>query len=475
MNLSGGVTPELVYSLERSRGYDFHGSLYSPGSFELDLGRGSEVAVVVTVEAADHGLAEVAREALRRERARRREVIAVADVRARAGVGAELVLAADAFIVRPVQDEEPDATSPSVERTVIAGYPWFTDWGRDTMISLEGLALLTGRRMDAAHILQRFAHHAKDGLIPNLFPEGKSEGLYNTADATLWFFHVLDRYVATTGDRELLRQLLPTMLDIVRHHVEGTSFGIRVDPTDDLLTQGAAGCQLTWMDAKVGDWVVTPRRGKAVEINALWFNALKMLAQWLEVEGRTEEAARLVAHATRTQASFNRRFWFEGGGYLYDVVDGPDGQDDPSLRPNQIFAVALPHPILEPGRWESVVNAVRASLLTPVGLRSLGPQEGCYQARYDGDLRARDAAYHQGTVWGWLTGPFVDAWLRVHPTDVDGARRLVEQVIPHLGEACIGSISEIFDAEAPFSPRGCVAQAWSVAEVLRTWVRTAPT
>ncbi len=473
--LAGSVTPELVYAIEKGRGYDCHGPLYSPGVFELDLASGSQVAVVVTVETADRGLADVAQAVLGREQSRRQELIAAADVRAREGVGAELVLAADAFIVRPAEGEVEGTRPASIERTVIAGYPWFTDWGRDTMISLEGLALLTGRRAEAAHILERFAHHVKGGLIPNLFPEGTSHGLYHTADATLWFFHALERYVATTGDREILRQLLPTMLDIVHHHVEGTAFGIHVDPSDDLLTQGAEGYQLTWMDAKVGDWVVTPRRGKAVEINALWFNALKVLAQWLEAEGRTEEAAPLVARATRAQASFNRRFWFERGGHLYDVVDGPDGKDDPSLRPNQIFAVALQHPVLEPARWERVVEVVRASLLTPVGLRSLGPQEPSYQKRYDGDLRARDAAYHQGTVWGWLTGPFVDAWLRVHPTDVSGARQLVEQVAPHLGEACIGTISEIFDAEVPFAPRGCVAQAWSVAEVLRVWVRTAPT
>ncbi len=227
------------------------------------------------------------------------------------------------------------------------------------------------------------------------------------------------------------------------------------------------------MDAKVGDWVVTPRRGKAVEINALWFNALRVLAQWLTGEQRADEAAPLYARAERVRASFEKRFWCDARGHLFDVVDGPNG-DDASLRPNQIFAVSLPNAVLAKERWGAIVDVVRASLLTPRGLRSLAPGEPEFKARYDGDLHARDAAYHQGTVWGWLAGPFVDAWLRVHPGDASGARRIVEGFAPHLGEACAGSISEIFDAESPYAPRGCVAQAWSVAEALRAWVRSAP-
>ncbi|HSF39366.1 MAG TPA: amylo-alpha-1,6-glucosidase, partial [Thermoanaerobaculia bacterium] len=323
-------------------------------------------------------------------------------------------------------------------------------------------------------ILRTFARHVKDGLIPNLFPEGDREGLYHTADATLWFFHALDRYLQATGDRQTLELLLPTLMDIVDHHLRGTRFGIGVDPEDGLLRQGAEGYQLTWMDAKVDDWVVTPRRGKPVEINALWYNALRLLERWIaEERGERDDVARgLGEQADRARESFNRRFWYEGGGYLYDVIDGPEG-DDSACRPNQIFAIALPYPVLDPGRWQAVLSVVEDRLLTPVGLRSLAPGHPDYKPTYDGDLRARDAAYHQGTVWGWLIGPFVDAWLKLNPEDPSRARVFLEGFIPHLGEACLGSISEVFDAEPPYTPRGCVAQAWSVAEVLRCWVKTA--
>jgi predicted glycogen debranching enzyme len=315
----------------------------------------------------------------------------------------------------------------------------------------------------------------RDGLIPNLFPEGNREGLYHTADATLWFFHALHRYVETTGDRLTLVQLLPTLLDIIDHHLKGTRFGIRVDPEDGLLRQGAEGYQLTWMDAKVDDWVVTPRRGKAVEINALWYNALRLTEEWVRREaGEEATARRLGEYAERARESFNRRFWYEEGGYLYDVIDEEGGGDDPACRPNQIFAVALPHPVLDRERWERVVQVVRERLLTPVGLRSLAPGHPDYKPTYDGDLRNRDAAYHQGTVWSWLIGPFVDAWLRVHPGDPTAARAFLEGFVPHLGEACLGSVSEVFDAEEPYTPRGCVAQAWGVAELLRAWVLTEP-
>jgi len=393
---------------------------------------------------------------------------------ARAGLGAELVLAADQFIVKPVSRSADAARSAAagVEgRTVIAGYHWFTDWGRDTMISLEGLTLITGREDEAANVLRTFAHSLRDGLLPNLFPEGEREGLYHTADATLWLFHAIDRYLARTNDRPLLEALLKSLVDVAEHHVRGTRFNIGVDEADSLLRQGAEGYQLTWMDAKVGDWVVTPRRGKAVEINALWYNALCVLVDWLRATGDGEGAERWVAVARRTRESFNRRFWNEAAGCLYDVVDGENG-DDASCRPNQVLAISLPHAVLDEQRWQPTLDVVRAKLLTPFGLRSLSPDSADYQARYDGDIHSRDAAYHQGTVWAWLIGPFVDAWVKVHPSDRDTARGFLSAFSEHLSEAGTGSISEIFDADAPYAPRGCIAQAWSVAEVLRAWVKT---
>ncbi len=473
-------TPELNFREEQCRGYDHVGGLVSVGAFAIDLSEGEAASLVMTTDERDAASALDVPSLFAAERARRVALVDAVDARAREGMGAELVLAADAFVIRPATraDEiKPAGPDRGRARTVIAGYHWFTDWGRDTMISLEGLTLVTGRHEEAAHILKMFARHVKDGLLPNMFPEGKNEGLYHTADATLWFFHAVDRYLEHTGDRATLRELLPALMDIVEHHVRGTRFGIHVDPNDALLSQGADGYQLTWMDAKVDDWVVTPRRGKAVEINALWFNALCLIARWVDEEQSAKVGAVLGELRDRARESFNRRFWCAERGHLYDVVDVIDGgasgrRDDPSLRPNQLIAMSLPHPVLDEARWAAVLETSRAQLLTPVGLRSLGPSEPDYKGQYDGDLRARDAAYHQGTVWGWLVGPYVDAYLRVHADDLEGARGVVLAFAPHLGEACIGSISEVFDAESPFVPRGCVAQAWSVAEVLRAWVKT---
>ena len=475
--LAGRKITGASYAVEKRRGYQWTGELWSPGFFGADLAAGgsdeanaAEVALIASVESWETMRALPPREALNAELERRQRLAG----RARDRVETELVLAADTFVVTPgrAEDEARARAAGDEARSVIAGYHWFTDWGRDTMISLEGLTLATGRHLEAGYILRTFARHVRDGLIPNLFPEGDREGLYHTADATLWFFHALHRYVELTGDRVTLDLLLPTLLDIVDHHLQGTRFGIGVDPDDGLLRQGAEGYQLTWMDAKVEGWVVTPRRGKAVEINALWYNALMLLERWLR-ERSADTAQRIAEHAERARESFNRRFWYEAGGYLYDVVDGEDGGADPACRPNQVFAISLPHPVLAPERWQPVMRVVRERLLTPVGLRSLAPGHPAYKPTYYGDLRARDAAYHQGTVWAWLIGPYVDAWLRVHPEDTKGAREALQGFLPHLREACLGSISEIFDAEEPYTPRGCVAQAWSVAEVLRCWVKTA--
>ena len=466
---------DVRYLVEEHRGYDFAGPLWSPGRFRTDLQQGAAVTVIASAESWDT-LAAVNPEAARTmERARRARLLCMARPAGRTGVGAELVLAADQFLMTPISrtpDQVRAQASGGHARSVIAGYHWFTDWGRDTMISLEGLTLCTGRVDEARDILTTFAYHVRDGLIPNMFPEGGQEGLYHTADATLWFFHAIDRYHRYTRDDLLLRELLPTLRRIVEAHREGTRFGIGADPADGLLRQGADGYQLTWMDAKVDGWVVTPRRGKAVEINALWFNAVSLLAEWLAGSEHPADAEDLAAYAQRIRASFNARFWNPDTDCLFDVVDGETG-DDPACRPNQVFAMSLRHPVLDPQHWDAVLETVRRELLTPVGLRSLSPRHPDYKRQYFGDLRTRDAAYHQGTVWSWLLGPFIDAWLARHPDDAEGARRFVAPAMTHLDQACVGSVSEIFDAEGPYAPRGCIAQAWGVAEWLRAWERTA--
>jgi predicted glycogen debranching enzyme len=474
--LEAKKTPQVLYRIEASRGYESTGELWVPGYFRIDLTKGQDATLVASTESWEAVQALNPAEAREAERQRLNRLVAQAPPEAQEELAGELVLAADQFIITPagrVEDAARARAAGDEVRTVIAGYHWFTDWGRDTMISLEGLTLCTGRRREAGYILRTFAHYVRDGLIPNLFPEGEKEGLYHTADATLWFFHAVSRYVQATGDRGTLQLILPKFRDILEHHLRGTRFGIHVDPADGLLHQGQEGYQLTWMDAKVGDWVVTPRRGKAVEINALWYNALRLLENWLREEGDETAAKEVGGHAEKARASFNRRFWNSQTGYLFDVVDGEKG-DDPSCRPNQVFAISLDHPVLDRERWAPVLKVVRERLATPVGLRSLAPGSPDYKPKYDGDLRARDAAYHQGTVWGWLAGPFVDAWLKAHPDDRAGARNLLAGFGNHLGEACMGSISEIFDAEEPFTPRGCIAQAWSVAEVLRAWLKTTP-
>jgi predicted glycogen debranching enzyme len=488
--IEGRRMPAVLYRVEESRGYDYTGDLWCPGHFKVDLAPGGTATLIASTEEWKTILVLSPDEARSAEQERRRRLILQAAPAARQGAAAEFVLAADQFIITPAGREEEAARAHAAGdevRTVIAGYHWFTDWGRDTLISLHGLTLTTGRHVEAGCILRTFAHYIRDGLIPNFFPEGQQVGLYHTADATLWLFHALAQYEAITGDRETLRLLLPKLLDIVQHHLVGTHFGIGVDPLDGLLRQGAHGYQLTWMDAKVGDWVVTPRRGKAVEINALWYNALRLLENWVREEPAAahhafhaegnldlpegEAAAEALAnHAQRAYDSFNRRFWYADGGHLYDVLDGEAG-DDRSCRPNQIFAISLDHPVLIQERWGAVVEVVEDRLLTPAGLRSLAPGHPDYKSRYFGDLRARDAAYHQGTVWAWLIGPFIDAWLKVHPDERRAAGRFLEGFRKHLSEGCLGTISEVFDAEPPFTPRGCIAQAWSVAEVLRCWER----
>lgn len=459
--------PDVLYRVELGRGYENTGRMFSPGIFRGLLSAGNEVTLTASTESWERIQAFSPKKAFAAEIERRCRLINAASVAARTDFEKELVLAADQFVISPasrVEDKARAEASGEQARTIIAGYHWFTDWGRDSMISLEGLTLLTGRVDEAGYILRTFINHMRDGLIPNYFPDGASEGVYHTADATLWYFHALSRYTAISGDRTLFRKFLPILKEIVAYHQRGTRFGICVDPNDGLLRQGAEGYQLTWMDAKVGNWVVTPRRGKAVEINALWYNALRLLEGWMtECD---DDPSDISAAADQAKESFNDRFWCEAEQGLYDVVDGENG-DDSSCRPNQIFAISLANPILFPGKWETVLETVQQRLLTPYGLRSLAPGSPDYKPKYSGDLRSRDAAYHQGTVWGWLIGPFIDAWIRVHPDRREECHQFIAGFDSHLNEACIGTIAEIFDAEAPFAPRGCAAQAWSVAEVLR--------
>ena len=472
--LEGKAMKNIFFRTESRRGYESVGDLWTPGYLKVDLSTNQEATLIASTEswATVHALS--AQEAMNAEKERRNQILYTAPESAKIDIGADLILAADQFIITPssrIEDAARARATGDEIRTIIAGYHWFTDWGRDTMISLEGLTLTTGRHHEAKWILRTFAHYIQDGLIPNMFPEGQNNGLYHTADATLWFFHALERYVTITGDRETLQLILPSLYDIIEYHLKGTRFGIGVDPQDGLLKQGAEGYQLTWMDAKVGDWVVTPRRGKAVEINALWYNALRILEEWMQ-EGQSEAAQSLRDLADQVYQSFNARFWYAKGGYLYDVIDGEQG-DDSACRPNQLFAISLKHPVLDPMYWQSTLEVVQKELLTPYGLRSLAPSHPDYKSRYDGDLRSRNAAYHQGTIWAWLIGPFIDAWLKLHPNDYVGAHQFLLGFKQHLMDAGVGSISEVFDAINPYVPRGCIAQAWSIAEVLRCWSKTA--
>ncbi len=459
----------VCYRVDRDRGSECIEDLSSPGYFTVELTPDRPVSFVASTESWDQ-LEYEAQAIVEAEVHRLSALLAHVDESAEDGMERWLTLAADQFIVIPASRVDTHALHSSGDKphTIIAGYHWFTDWGRDTMISLEGLTLCTGRYQEARSILRTFGRYVRDGLLPNLFPEGQRQALYHTVDATLWYFHALDRYYRTTGDRETLRVLHPVLVSVIDHHVKGTHFGIKVDQHDGLLYAGADGYQLTWMDAKVGDWVVTPRRGKPVEIQALWYNALCCMADWGPVVGEPSE--RWTVMASHAAQSFNRRFWDPKLGYLLDVVDGELG-DDSSLRPNQILAISLPHPILEEVKWRPVIDVVADRLLTPVGLRSLDPAHRDYKRTYFGDLRARDAAYHQGTVWAWLIGPFIDAWLKIYG-DLPQGRRMLEGFRAHLLDGGIGTISEIFDAEHPYYSRGCIAQAWSVAEVLRVWRKT---
>ncbi|WP_254174265.1 amylo-alpha-1,6-glucosidase [Planktothrix pseudagardhii] len=371
----------------------------------------------------------------------------------------QLVFAADQFIVNRPIPENP------VGKTILAGYPWFGDWGRDTMISLPGLTITTGRLQIARAILYTYAKYVDQGMLPNRFPDEGEIPEYNTVDATLWYFEAIRQYYELTEDLDVIENLFPVLTDIIHSHCRGTRYNIHLDPADGLLYAGEPGTQLTWMDAKIGDWVVTPRIGKPIEINALWYNALRIMGKFARQIGRPYQE--YDALADRALARFER-FWHPELGYCYDVIDGIYG-DDATLRPNQIFAVSLPNSALPPEQQRAVVETCGQFLLTSFGLRSLAPNNFHYRGYYGGNPIQRDSAYHQGTVWAWLLGPFVIAHLRVFQNP-NIARTFLDPMINHLSTAGIGSISEIFDGNAPMHPQGCIAQAWSVGEILRAWL-----
>jgi predicted glycogen debranching enzyme len=443
---------------EQERGLDYTEDLFSPGRFDGTLRVGASFTLIGTV---DPGTPEEPLPALERETARQNQLVVTAGIPVgEDSARASLVRAADQFLI-PKSDRVSRAT-------IIAGYHWFTDWGRDTMISLPGLCLTTGRSEVARDILESFSIAVKGGLLPNRFTDSGDGAEYNTVDASMWFVHAVYQYGLASGDWEFVTtKMLPVLTSIVSSYVNGTDYAIKVDPADGLVYAGHPGVQLTWMDAKVGDWVITPRTGKQVEINALWYNALCSTAAVAHMADKEVAAMEYGQRAAQVKASFAKAFWNDDWQCLYDYI-GTDGKPDASVRPNQIFAVSLPFAPIDGARAKSVVDCVSKSLLTPYGLRTLAPGSPGYHPHYGpGNQSIRDQAYHQGTVWPWLIGPYIDAHLKVY-NDKPGALKLLESLISQgLTQFGIGTLNEIFDAEEPYGPNGCIAQAWSVAEVLR--------
>ena len=447
---NGAWYRNFQYAVERERGLDYQEDLFNPFAITFDLTSSRRARIIASTERHDIRRADEFREA---EINRRKDMVQTKIN------NSELVLAltaaADQYIVARERC-----------KTVIAGYHWFSDWGRDTMIALPGLLLAMDRAGVAKSVLVEFARHVDRGMLPNRFPDAGETPEYNTVDATLWFFEAVRALLQYTGDYEFVRQNLYSVLaDIIAWHVKGTRYNIHVDE-DGLLYSGEPGAQLTWMDAKVGDWVVTPRQGKPVEIQALWYNALRVMEQ---LAGQFNDATakdNYAAMADRARASFNQLFWNEDAGCLYDVVN--EDVRDGRLRPNQVLAISLSNSMIPQDRAESILRVVKRELLTPRGLRTLAPTDPHYIGRYEGDPRSRDGSYHQGTVWPWLMGPYITACVKIFgESGRQAAANWLEKFGEHLSEACLGQVSEIFDADAPHTSRGCVAQAWSVAELLR--------
>jgi predicted glycogen debranching enzyme len=454
------------YSVEQYRGQDFTEDLFNHGTFSVELKQGDSLGIIISTE---NPAGRDAQELLSEETMRRKLLISNQpdDETIK-----QLVLAADQFIVkRTIALSESSQVSPlwgDLEgATIIAGYHWFTDWGRDTMISLPGLCLSTHRFDDAKKILSAFANSVSLGMLPNRFQDNGEEPEYNNVDGTLWYFIAVYKYLQATGDKDfVLRKILPVLKEIVEWHYKGTRYNIHVDG-DGLLYAGEVGQQLTWMDARIGNWVVTPRMGKPVEIQALWYNVLRIFAELLKLNDQQHDAFVVNLSAEKAKDSFNRQFWYAEGNYLYDNID-ETGNPVTELRPNQLFTISLPFALIEGEKAKAVLKIVEENLYTPVGLRSLPRSDSHYVPVYGGDQWHRDSAYHEGTVWSWLLGAYVDAIVKTQGTSGKAqAVKVIEDFKYHLNEGCIGSVSEIFDADAPHHPRGCVAQAWGVAEVLR--------
>jgi len=446
----------IQFVLERERGLDCEEDWWSPGEFVYQLIKGSEAALVLTTESID--AVDVAT-LVQRER-KRRTVLRTTAPRTDP-LAAELWRATEAFL-----------SARGSQQTVIAGYPWFTDWGRDSFIALPGLCLVTGRHEVAWRVIESFSAQVSEGMVPNRFPDVGEQPEYNTIDASLWFVHAIDRYLTYSQDEaRVLAVAWPAVKQIIDGYRQGTRYNIHME-RDGLIAGGMPGAQLTWMDSKVGDWVVTPRHGKPVEIQALWVRSLGVGERLAALFGESTFAVRCRADRTRAADSFRAKFWHEAGGYLYDVIDGPEG-DDASIRPNQVYAVALCEDLTTKEQAAQILRVVKDHLLTPVGLRTLSPKDSLYHPRYEGGVAERDRAYHQGTVWPFLLGPFVTAWLKVFGKSAKTraqAWAFLDGLAAHLQDACLGQVSEIFDAEVPHNPRGCPAQAWSVAEPLRALI-----
>jgi predicted glycogen debranching enzyme len=437
------------YLVEQYRGLDFSEDLFNHGTFSVELKQGDSLGIIVSTENPE---GRNALELLTKENMRRQLLISN---QPDDETFEQLTLAADQFIVKRGE----------FLKTIIAGYHWFTDWSRDTMISLPGLCLSTGRFEDAKKILATFAKSVSQGMLPNRFQDNGEEPEYNNVDGTLWYFIAVNKYLEATGDKAfVMNEIFPVLKDIIDWHYKGTRYNIHVTE-DNLLYAGEEGQQLTWMDARIGNWVVTPRMGKPVEVQALWYNALRIFADLLELNGQPDDAGMVYMNAERAKKNFNEQFWYTEGNYLYDNIN-EKGERITEFRPNQLFAISLPYPLIEGDKAKWVLQQVTDHLYTPVGLKTLPKTDSHYAPTYGGDQYHRDSSYHEGTVWSWLLGPYVDAIMKVQGTR-DKAQDVINDFKYHLNEACIGSVSEIFDAEPPHHPRGCIAQAWGVAELMR--------